>query len=173
VKPRSKDPINTPRFEVRLLFFCVRLFLDPIANHQITAHKNSGGVKFRTTKTTTHQASKHLRDKKSSANNLSRQQEVGPNQSAIMAPSFDHLPDPEDEDYDEDEEIDFSDLRERFEVQLEQGLDAFVVVDGLPEVTAETRPKLIKFLKRKLDAVGKVKEDSIHMPLAADGKSER
>lgn len=90
-----------------------------------------------------------------------------------MAPSFDHLPDPEDEDYDEDEELDFSDLRERFEVQLEQGLDAFVVVDGLPVVNENTKPKLIKFLKRKLDAVGKVREDSIHMPLGADGNSER
>jgi len=90
-----------------------------------------------------------------------------------MAPSFDHLPDPEEEDYDEDEELDFSDLRERFEVQLEQGLDAFVVIDGLPEVTEETKPKLIKFLLRKLNAVGKVREDSVHMPLGEDGKSER
>jgi translation initiation factor 3 subunit B len=90
-----------------------------------------------------------------------------------MAPSFDHLPDPEDEDYDEDEELDFSDLRERFEVQLEQGLDAFVVVDGLPVVNESSKPKLIKFLKRKLDAVGKVREDSIHMPLGEDGNSER
>lgn len=90
-----------------------------------------------------------------------------------MAPSFDHLPDPEDEDYDEDEELDFSDLRERFEVQLEQGLDTFVVVDGLPEVTADTKPKLIKFLRRKLDTVGKVKEESIYMPLGEDGMSEK
>jgi len=90
-----------------------------------------------------------------------------------MAPSFDHLPDPQDEEYDEDEELDFSDLRERFEVQTEQGLDGFVVVDGLPEVTEATKPKLIKFLKRKLDAAGKVKEDSIYMPLGEDGKSER
>lgn len=90
-----------------------------------------------------------------------------------MAPSFDHLPDPEEDDYDEDEELDFSDLRERFEVQLEQGLDAFVVVDGLPEVTEDTKPKLIKFLKRKLDAAGKVRDESIHMPLGPDGKSER
>ncbi|CCU74826.1 unnamed protein product [Blumeria hordei] len=90
-----------------------------------------------------------------------------------MAPSFDHLPDPEDEDCDEDEELDFSDLKERFEVQLEQGLDAFVVVDGLPEVTAETKPKLIKFLKRKLDVIGKIKEESIYMPLGDDGKSEK
>lgn len=89
-----------------------------------------------------------------------------------MAPSFDHLPDPEEEDYDEDE-LDFSDLRERFEVQLEQGLDTFVVIDGLPEVTEETRPKLIKFLLRKLNAVGKTREDSIHMPIGEDGKSYR
>jgi translation initiation factor 3 subunit B len=90
-----------------------------------------------------------------------------------MAPSFNDLPDPEEEDYDEDEELDFSDLRERFEVQLEQGLDAFVVIDGLPEVTEETKPKLIKFLLRKLNAVGKTREDSIHMPIGDNGKSER
>lgn len=89
-----------------------------------------------------------------------------------MAPSFDHLPDPEDDEYDE-EELDFSDLRERFEVQLEQGLDAFVVIDGLPVVTEETKPKLVKFLLRKLNAVGKVREDSVHMPIAEDGNSER
>lgn len=91
-----------------------------------------------------------------------------------MAPSFDHLPDPEEDDYDEEEEeLDFSDLRERFEVQLEQGLDTFVVVDGLPEVTEETRPKLIKFLLRKLNGHGKVREDSVHMPLGEDGKSHK
>jgi translation initiation factor 3 subunit B len=88
-----------------------------------------------------------------------------------MAPSFDHLPDPEEEDYDEDEELDFSDLRERFEVQLEQGLDAFVVIDGLPTVEEDAKPKLIKFLKRKLDAAGRIRDESIHMPLGEDGKS--
>lgn len=89
-----------------------------------------------------------------------------------MAPSFDHLPDPEDDEYDE-EELDFSDLRERFEVQLEQGLDTFVVIDGLPEVTEETKPKLIKFLLRKLNAVGRTREDSIFMPIGEDGKSHK
>ena len=90
-----------------------------------------------------------------------------------MAPSFDHLPDPEDEDYDEDEELDFSDLRERFEVQMESGLDTFVVVDGSPEVTEEQKPKLVKFLLRKLNAVGKTREESVHMPIGDDGKSHR
>ena len=88
-----------------------------------------------------------------------------------MAPSFDHLPDPEDDEFDE-EELDFSDLREKFEVQLEQGLDTFVVVDGLPEVTEDTKPKLIKFLLRKLNAVGKTKDD-IFMPIGEDGKSHK
>ena len=89
-----------------------------------------------------------------------------------MAPSFDHLPDPEDDEFDE-EELDFSDLREKFEVQLEQGLDGFVVIDGLPEVTEETKPKLIKFLLRKLNSVGKTREDSIFMPIGDNGKSHR
>jgi translation initiation factor 3 subunit B len=89
-----------------------------------------------------------------------------------MAPSFDHLPDPEDEEFDE-EELDFSDLRERFEVQLEQGLDGFVVIDGLPVVTEESKPKLIKFLLRKLNAVGRTREDSIFMPIGDDGNSHR
>lgn len=81
------------------------------------------------------------------------------------------MPDPEEEDYDEEAELDFSDLRERFEVQLEQGLDTFVVIDGLPKVTEETRPKLIKFLLRKLNAIGRTREDSVHMPLGPDGDS--
>jgi hypothetical protein len=42
-----------------------------------------------------------------------------------MAPSFDQL---SDHDFDpEDDEIDFSDLQERYEVHMEQGLDTFVV----------------------------------------------
>jgi translation initiation factor 3 subunit B len=89
-----------------------------------------------------------------------------------MAPSFQNLPDPEDDEYDSDE-VDISDLRERFEVQLEQGLDTFVVIDGLPEVTEETKPKLIKFLLRKLNALGRTREDAIYMPIGEDGKSNR
>jgi translation initiation factor 3 subunit B len=89
-----------------------------------------------------------------------------------MAPSFDHLPDPEEEDYDEDEELDFSDLREKYDVQIQQGLDTFVCVDGLPKVTEETKPKLIKFLLRKLNTVGKTKEDLIFMPVGESGQTD-
>lgn len=89
-----------------------------------------------------------------------------------MAPSFDHLreADLDDDDFDEDE-VDTSDLRDKFDIQLEQGYDAFVVVDGLPKVDEEQKPKLVKFLLKKLNQVGKAKEDSIEMPMGPDGKS--
>jgi translation initiation factor 3 subunit B len=91
-----------------------------------------------------------------------------------MAPSFDHLreADLDEEEFDEDE-IDISDLRERYEVQLEQGYDTFVVIDGLPAVTEEQKPRLIKFLMKKFNAVGTAREDSIFMPFGDDGKSLR
>ena len=91
-----------------------------------------------------------------------------------MAPSFDHLRDADvdEDDYDE-EEIDFSDLREKYEVQLEQGYDTFVVIDGLPQVTEEQKPKLVKFLLKKLNSVGSTREDNIFMPMGDDGKSLR
>jgi translation initiation factor 3 subunit B len=91
-----------------------------------------------------------------------------------MAPSFDHL---RDEDLDEDDfdmdEVDISDLREKYEVQLEQGYDAFVVIDGLPPVNEEQKPKLVKFLLKKLNTVGRTSEDAIYMPMGDDGMSLR
>lgn len=42
-----------------------------------------------------------------------------------MAPSFDKL---SEHDFEDDvEDIDFSDLKERFDVRMEEGLDTFVV----------------------------------------------
>lgn len=76
----------------------------------------------------------------------------------------------DDEEFDEDD-LDFSDLREKYEVALDQGYDHFVVVDGLPTVTEEQKPKLVKFLLKKLNTVGKAREDQIYMPMGDDGKS--
>lgn len=89
-----------------------------------------------------------------------------------MAPSFDHLreADLDDDEFNEND-IDISDLREKFEVQLEQGYDSFVVIDGLPKVNEEQKPKLVKFLLKKLTSVGRTKEDQIYMPLGDDGFS--
>lgn len=88
-----------------------------------------------------------------------------------MAPSFDHLEE-DDGAFDSDEEIDFSDLRGQHEVRMEQGLDAFVVVDGLPKVPAASKDKLVKFLLKKLNTAGKTKEDAIFMPLDENDMSE-
>ena len=89
-----------------------------------------------------------------------------------MAPSFDHLVEEnlDDEEFDEDE-VDISDLKAKYEVQLESGLDTFVVVDGLPTVDEAQKPKLVKFLLKKLNSVGKTREDQIYMPMGEDGKS--
>ncbi len=89
-----------------------------------------------------------------------------------MAPSFDHLreADLDDDEFNEDD-IDFSDLRERFDVQLDKGYDTFVVIDGLPVVTEEQKPKLVKFLLKKLNTVGTAREDSIYMPMGDNEKS--
>ena len=91
-----------------------------------------------------------------------------------MAPSFDHLreADLDDDEFDEDE-LDFKDLRDRYDVQLDQGYDCFVVIDGLPPVTEEQKPKLVKFLLKKLNQVGRVREDQVYMPLGEDGISLR
>jgi translation initiation factor 3 subunit B len=48
---------------------------------------------------------------------------------------------------------------------MEEGLDTFVVIDGLPKVPEDSRPKLIKFLLRKLTTAGKTKEDNVFMPM--------
>jgi translation initiation factor 3 subunit B len=88
-----------------------------------------------------------------------------------MAPSFDHLPDPDEDEYDEDE-LDFSDLQEKYHVQMQQGLDTFIVADGLPKVTAEQKPKLIRFLLRKLNDVGRTRDDLVHMPVGENGETD-
>ena len=91
-----------------------------------------------------------------------------------MAPSFDqlHEADLDDEEFDEDD-IDVSDLREKYEVQLDQGYDSFVVIDGLPKVDQGQKSKLIKFLVKKLNAVGQTREDLVFMPMDEEGESLR
>lgn len=89
-----------------------------------------------------------------------------------MAPSYENLPqDGEFDEFDESQ-IDFTDIEEQFQVRLDEGLDAFVVIDGLPVVPEDSKDRLIKFVLRKLNSVGKVKEDGVHMPVGDSGKTE-
>jgi translation initiation factor 3 subunit B len=87
-----------------------------------------------------------------------------------MATSYENLP-LEDDEFDESQ-IDFADIEEQFQVRLDEGLDAFVVIDGLPVVPEDSKAKLVKFVLRKLNTVGKVKDDGVHMPVGDSGKTE-
>ena len=64
------------------------------------------------------------------------------------------------------------DLKENYDVRMEEGLDTFVVIDGLPKVPQESKQKLVKFLLKKLNSVGRTKEDAIFMPLDDKNMSE-
>jgi translation initiation factor 3 subunit B len=86
-----------------------------------------------------------------------------------MAPSFDSRP--PDVEFDENDE-ELNALHEQYSVKLEEGLDTFVVLDGLPKVPEDSKDKLIKFVMRKLKQVGKVREDTVYMPIADDGNTE-
>ena len=65
-----------------------------------------------------------------------------------------------------------ADLKAQYEVKLEESLDTFIVIDGLPVVPEESRQKLVKFLLRKLNAVGHTSEDAVFMPINDKKMSE-
>ncbi|KAH9844435.1 Eukaryotic translation initiation factor 3 subunit B [Teratosphaeria destructans] len=52
---------------------------------------------------------------------------------------------------------------------MEEGLDTFIVIDGLPKVPPGSKDKLVKFLLRKLTTVGKTKEENVFMPMNEAG----
>ena len=47
-----------------------------------------------------------------------------------------------------------------------------MVADGLPVVPEESKPKLVKYLVKLLNKVGKVKEDGFFMPVNDKGMTE-
>ncbi|EFR03543.1 hypothetical protein MGYG_06539 [Nannizzia gypsea CBS 118893] len=83
-----------------------------------------------------------------------------------------------EQDLQQDEvEIDFSDLKAEFEVRLEEGLDTFVVFDGLPIVSEDNKAKLIKFLLKKIKKDGPSSSSidpnrQIFLPMNESGMSE-
>ncbi|KAF2861075.1 translation initiation factor eIF-3b [Piedraia hortae CBS 480.64] len=85
-----------------------------------------------------------------------------------MAPSFAQL-DPETSTEDDDEEINFDDLKEQAQVRKEEGLDTFIVIDGLPKVPPASKEKLIKFVLRKLTTAGRTSEENVFMPMNEAG----
>lgn len=77
--------------------------------------------------------------------------------TAITAPSSDTL---SDHDYDNpknEDNVDFSDLEAQYDLQMEEGLDTFVVIGDLPIVNEAQEPKLVKFVLKKFHGVGRTK----------------
>ena len=64
------------------------------------------------------------------------------------------------------------DLRAQYDVRKDEGLGTFVVIDGLPIVPAESKSKLVKFLLKKLNSVGRTSEDAVFMPLNDQNMSD-
>lgn len=87
-----------------------------------------------------------------------------------MAPSFDQIDGYDDEI--DTSEVTFDDLEAQYEVRLEEGLDTFVVLDGIPRVPQDSRQKLIKYILRKLNTVGSAQENAFFMPQNEEGMSE-
>jgi hypothetical protein len=90
--------------------------------------------------------------------------------SVIMATAYEQLPEGDEID---DSEIDFSDLRAQYEVRVEEGLDTFVVLDGIPVVDEGSVEKLKRFITKKLNSVGRVRENGFHMPLTPEGDDRK
>ncbi len=75
--------------------------------------------------------------------------------------------------YDDEEDIDFSDLHEQYIVDREEGLDTLIAVDGAPIVPATKRDTLLKVIKRKFGSYGRIKEEGVYMPMdEASGMSK-
>lgn len=64
-----------------------------------------------------------------------------------------------------DDEIDFSDLEAKYYIPFEQNFGTLIIVDGIPQVPQEKREALLKILSKQFSTVGRIKEDSIFMPM--------
>ena len=79
---------------------------------------------------------------------------------------------------DEDEEefdpstIDFSDIEEKYRVEIPSGFANVVVIDHIPTVDDAKREKLVNVIKKIFKNCGSIKEGGVHIPYGPDGKSK-
>ncbi|KAF9313816.1 Translation initiation factor 3 subunit b [Podila horticola] len=71
-----------------------------------------------------------------------------------------------------EEEIDFSDIEERYQLSFEEGFDNIVVVDNLPLVDDTKQEKLIQFLRKIFKNVGEIRDNHFTMPKAQNEKGK-
>ncbi|KAJ3011033.1 Translation initiation factor 3 subunit b [Thoreauomyces humboldtii] len=71
------------------------------------------------------------------------------------------------DDNEEEEDIDFTDIEERYRVDLPKGFDTVVVVDNVPKVGEAKKDKLLSVIRKIFREVGQIKENGVHMPMDA------
>ena len=73
---------------------------------------------------------------------------------------------------DNEEDIDFSDIEERYQLSFEEGFDNIVVVDNIPLVDETKEEKLIQFLRKIFKNVGEIRDKHFTMPKAVNEKGK-
>lgn len=73
-----------------------------------------------------------------------------------------------------DAELDFTDLEEKYSVQMEEGFNNIVIIDNIPVVDESKRSKLLAVIAKLAGKAGKLKggEQALYMPMGEDGKSK-
>ncbi|KAF9585851.1 Translation initiation factor 3 subunit b [Lunasporangiospora selenospora] len=84
-----------------------------------------------------------------------------------MAPRFDPSNLPETE-----EEIDFTDIEEKYQLSFEEGFDNVVVVDNVPLVDDTKEEKLVQFLRKIFKNVGPIRDGHFVMPKAVNERGK-
>ncbi|PWN27073.1 translation initiation factor eIF-3b [Jaminaea rosea] len=74
----------------------------------------------------------------------------------------------------DDEDIDFSDIEQKYAVRFDEGLDHVVVIDNVPVVDDAKKGKLFDIIQKRIKSqVGvDVDKELFHMPFGSDGNSK-
>ena len=71
-----------------------------------------------------------------------------------------------------EDDLDFSDIEERYQLSFEEGFDNIVVVDNIPLVDETKEEKLLQFLRKIFKNVGEIRENHFVMPKAVNEKGK-
>lgn len=71
-----------------------------------------------------------------------------------------------------EEDIDFTDIEERYQLSFEEGFDNVVVVDNIPLVDETKEEKLVQFLRKIFKNVGEIRDNHFVMPKAVNEKGK-
>jgi hypothetical protein len=69
-------------------------------------------------------------------------------------------------------DIDFSDIQEKYTINVPETFDNVVVVDNLPIVDSSKESKLIAVVKKIFKNIGVIEDNGIYMPKGDDEKSK-